>query len=50
MKSTETIRISVDAQNRDIRKGARGREDKTREARQFEEHREKRQKGNEQTP
>lgn len=36
MKSTETIRISANAQNSDIRKGAREAEDKTREARQFE--------------
>lgn len=41
MKSTETIRISADAQNRDIRKGAREVEEKKREARQLEEHREK---------
>ena len=44
MKSTETIRISVEAQNRDIKKGSREAEDKTREARQLEEHREKKDK------
>lgn len=44
MKSTETIRISVEARNRDIKKGAREAEDKTREARQLEEHREKKDK------